>query len=159
LLDDVMEASCFQEALYVKSTSVLSAIAALGIVSALGVSPALAAGSVVASTGAYTAKQAAAGAALYGDNCSSCHGVNLRGVVGPALVGDAFTSQFTNEPVSDVYGLMSKNMPLGAPGSLKASEYLAITAYILKQNKYPAGAAPLTMASLKTVMLSAGPRK
>jgi mono/diheme cytochrome c family protein len=159
LPDDVKKASSFQEAHDVKSASVLSAIAALGIATAIGLSPASAAGSVTPSAGAYSAKQAADGKTLYGDNCSSCHGVNLRGVIGPALVGDAFTSQWTNEPASDMYGLMSKNMPLGAPGSLKASEYLAITAYLLQQNKYPVGATPLTLAKLKTVKLSAAPRK
>ena len=136
-----------------KRASVLSAVAALGIATALGLSPAPAAAAVTPSAGAYSAKQAAAGKTLYGDNCSSCHGVDLRGVAGPALTGDAFTSQWTNEPVSDMYGLMSKNMPLGAPGSLKPSEYLAITAYLLQQSKYPAGATPLTIAKLKTVRL------
>ncbi len=79
----------------------------------------------------------------------------MHGPAGPALIGDAFTSQFTNEPVSDMYGLMSKNMPLGSPGSLKPAEYLAITAYILQRNKYPAGTAPLTQAKLKTIKILA----
>jgi mono/diheme cytochrome c family protein len=103
--------------------------------------------------GAYTAAQAAAGAKLYAANCSACHGANLRGVNAPALIGNAFTSQFTGEPASDIYVLMSKNMPLNAPGSLKSSEYLALLAYVLKQNKYPAGSTPLTQARLKSIKI------
>jgi mono/diheme cytochrome c family protein len=140
-----------------KFTRALSGTAALAIAAAFGIGPVPAQSSVTPVQGAYTAKQAAAGAKLYAENCSGCHGATLRGTVAPALVGDAWTSQFTNEPVSDMYGLMSKNMPLGAPGTLKPAEYLAITAYILQQNKYKAGTMPLTTAKLKTIKIVSPP--
>ncbi|MGA2395790.1 MAG: c-type cytochrome [Candidatus Lustribacter sp.] len=105
--------------------------------------------------GDYTAAQAAAGAQLYTANCSACHGADLHGPAGPALIGDAFTSQWTGEAASDPETMMAKNMPLNAPGTLKPSDYLAIMAYILQQNKYPAGGAPLTPAKLKTIKLLA----
>jgi mono/diheme cytochrome c family protein len=105
--------------------------------------------------GDYTTAQAAAGAQLYTANCSACHGADLRGPAGPGLVGDAFTSQWTGEAASDPESMMAKNMPLNAPGSLKPSDYVAIMAYILQQNKYPAGSAPLTPAKLKTIKLLA----
>ena len=103
--------------------------------------------------GAYTAAQAAAGAKIYAAKCAACHGADLRGVNAPALIGNAFTAQWTDEPASDVYMMMSSNMPLGAGGSLKPSEYLALLAYILQKNKFPAGSTPLTQAKLKTIKI------
>lgn len=105
--------------------------------------------------GDYTRAQAALGAQLYTASCSACHGADLHGPAGPALVGNAFTSQWTGEAASDPETMMAKNMPLNAPGSLKPSDYLAIMAYILQQNKYPAGSVPLTPARLKTIKLYA----
>jgi mono/diheme cytochrome c family protein len=136
----------------VKSTRMLLMAAIFAIATASGISP-LQAQTSSRVAGAYTAAQAAAGAKTYAARCSACHGVNLRGVNAPALVGNAFTSQWTNEPASDVYTMMTSNMPLDAPGSLKPAEYLAILAYILQQNKYPAGSTPLTQANLKSIKI------
>jgi len=138
----------------VKRSRVLLMAAILTIAVALGYSPLRAQTTNPRSApGSYTAAQAAAGAKLYEANCSACHGATMRGPAGPALIGDAFTAQWTNEPASDMYGLMSKNMPLGDPGSLKPAEYLEITAYLLQRNKYPAGPMPLTQARLKTIKI------
>lgn len=137
-----------------KRSRVLLMAAILTITVALGYSPLRAQTTNPRSApGSYTAAQAAAGAKLYEANCSACHGATMRGPAGPALIGDAFTAQWTNEPASDMYGLMSKNMPLGDPGSLKPAEYLEITAYLLQRNKYPAGPMPLTQARLKTIKI------
>jgi mono/diheme cytochrome c family protein len=139
---------------FVKRSRVLLMAAILTIAVALGYSPLRAQTTNPRSApGSYTAAQAAAGAKLYEANCSACHGATMRGPAGPALIGDAFTAQWTNEPASDMYGLMSKNMPLGDPGSLKPAEYLEITAYLLQRNKYPAGPMPLTQARLKTIKI------
>jgi mono/diheme cytochrome c family protein len=105
--------------------------------------------------GPYTAAQAAAGAKLYGDNCASCHGAKLEGDVGPALAGDAFISQWPGQTADDVYAEMSTQMPATAPGSLKPAEYLALLAYVLQQNGYPAGPAALDPAKLKTIKIVA----
>ncbi len=114
--------------------------------------------SLPVNVGVYTAAQATAGAQLYATKCSSCHGTFLRGGAGPALVGKAFTAQWTGEPASDPYTMMVANMPIAEPGSLKRSEYLAIMAFILQRNAYPAGATPLTSATLRSVILTGGPR-
>jgi mono/diheme cytochrome c family protein len=134
----------------VKQARALPIIAALGL-AALGLTPLQAQPNT--SSGVYTADQAAAGARLYAANCSGCHGANLRGVSAPALIGNAFTSQWTDEPASDVYMMMSSNMPPSAPGSLTRADYLAIMAYILQQNKYPPGRTPLTEARLKLIKI------
>ena len=134
----------------------VAAIVAIGFASGLSPSGAQSSHSA-ASEGVYTAGQAAAGAKLYATSCSACHGANLHGVAGPALIGDAFTSQWTGEPASDAYEMMAKNMPLSAPGSLSQAQSLALMAFILRENKYPAGPAPLTDAKLKNVTIVSPP--
>ena len=135
-------------------TRVLPVAVILAIAAASGLNPLRAQTSRSGpSQGAYTAAQAAAGAKLYTATCSACHGATLRGITAPALIGDAFTSQFTGEPAEDAYVLMSGNMPLTAPGSLKPAEYLALMAYILQQNKFPAGNTPLTETKLKSIKI------
>ena len=42
--------------------------------------------------GIYTVEQAARGRQVYEDQCTSCHGDALEGVVGPPLAGDGFLS-------------------------------------------------------------------
>ena len=137
-----------------KLTRVLPVAAILALALAGGRSP-LGAQSTKPVPGDYTTAQAAAGAQLYTASCSACHGVDMHGPAGPALIGDAFTAQWTGEAASDPETMMSKNMPLNAPGSLKPSDYVAIMAYILQQNKYPAGSTPLTPAKLKKIKLLA----
>ena len=137
-----------------KSMRFVPVAAIVAIAFASGLSPSGAQSShLVARGGVYTAGQAAAGAKLYAASCSACHGANLHGIVGPALIGDAFTSQWTGEPASDAYEMMAKNMPLGAPGSLTQAQSLALMAFILRENKYPAGPAPLTDAKLKDLKI------
>jgi mono/diheme cytochrome c family protein len=112
-------------------------------------SPAAAAG------GPYTAAQAAQGATLFAAQCSVCHGAQLEGIAGPALAGNEFMSKWSGQTAGDLYDVASTQMPLTSPGSLKPDEYLALISYILQKNKYPAGAKPLTAATLKAVVLKA----
>lgn len=109
------------------------------------------------SRGVYTAAQATGGARIYAAQCSSCHGATLRGGAGPALIGNGFTAQWTDEPASDPYNMMTANMPQTAPGSLKPTEYLDLMAFILQKNTFPAGATPLTAARLRDITLHAPP--
>ena len=132
-----------------KIVRVLPLAAVLAIAATSGLSGAPTGG------GAYTAEQAAIGETLYKANCSACHGADLRGPAGPALIGNAFTAQWTGESAYDPYSLMIKNMPLNAPGSLAPAQYLAIMAYILEQNKFAAGSTPASPDTLKHVILVA----
>jgi mono/diheme cytochrome c family protein len=134
-----------------KITRVLPLAAILAISFASGFRPSDAQTAASPAEGAYTAAQAAAGEKLYAANCSACHGATLTGGVWPSLVGDAFTSQWIGRSASDVYYVMSTQMPVGAPGSLKPGEYVALLAYILQQNKYPSGSVPLTRARLSSI--------
>jgi mono/diheme cytochrome c family protein len=103
--------------------------------------------------GVYTDAQAKAGATIYKTQCSACHGANLEGVSGPALAGTDFMSKWNGQTADDLRDFIATQMPLTAPGSLKPDEVLSVLSYILQQNKYPAGDAPLTAPKAKTVKI------
>ncbi|MER3483406.1 MAG: cytochrome C [Meiothermus sp.] len=100
--------------------------------------------------------KATTGKAQYSQNCAGCHGANLQGGAGPALKGSSFTAKWANgsKTVDDLYYIIHTQMPLNAPGSLKESQYLAITAYILQQNGYKAGKTALSSKNLKSIKLT-----
>jgi mono/diheme cytochrome c family protein len=128
---------------------------ALPIAAALALVVAAAVGPLGAqSSGVYTADQASNGATIFAAKCALCHGNKLEGGVGPALAGQGFTSYWTGSTADDVYQLMSTQMPQNAPGSLKPDEYLAVLAYVLQQNHYPAGSTPLSAAALKSIKIT-----
>ena len=106
----------------------------------------------------YTIDQAQAGASVYSQSCASCHGIQLEGVTGPPLKGSNFgvlanAQMMTADMLLDV---IASTMPDSDPGTLKNEEYNAVTAYILQQNSYPAGTAPLAKgaAGLKDVRIT-----
>jgi mono/diheme cytochrome c family protein len=105
------------------------------------------------SAGVYSAAQATAGATIYAAQCSQCHGVKLEGISGPALAGPDFISKWTGQSADDLRDVIATQMPLTSPGSLKPDEVLDVLAYILQQNKYPAGDAPLTAPKAKAVKI------
>jgi polar amino acid transport system substrate-binding protein len=94
----------------------------------------------------YSNAQAAQGATLYASKCAMCHGTNLEGGAGPPLTGQNMTTLGTKThlTVGDMYNYIVSNMPMNAPGSLTKDEYVKITAYILKENGYPAGSKAMT---------------
>ncbi len=110
-------------------------------------------------TGLYTVAQANAGAQLYTRYCAGCHGQNLEGVTGPALSGDAFTTNYENGAATAGYlfDLISAHMPATAPGSLSEDQYLKILTYLLAQNHYPAGRTPLEVQALGQITLTPQP--
>lgn len=112
----------------------------------------MAAGTAAAATppALYTAAQATAGAAAYAQNCAMCHGADLKGQAGPALMGPSFASSSSGYTIGSVFGEISQQMPVSAPGSLTAAQYTDIMAYILSKNGYPAGSAALNPAATAT---------
>jgi len=95
-------------------------------------------------------------------NCwkSGCHGdrpyqngFTLPHTV-PALVGPGTLSHFAT--AADLFNFMSHAMPFQAPGSLKAAEYWAITAFLLRGHGLPASALPIAnVADAQRVPLGA----
>ncbi|HEX3550968.1 MAG TPA: PQQ-binding-like beta-propeller repeat protein [Candidatus Elarobacter sp.] len=107
-----------------------------------------------APTGHYTTAQAKSGATVYSASCQQCHGVNLQGQSGPALVGAAFSSYVGKSGTAQsLFDFISRQMPADHPGSLTQQQYLDVTAFILSRNGYAADRTPLTMANLAQVQL------
>jgi mono/diheme cytochrome c family protein len=101
--------------------------------------------------GVFTKAQAERGRLSYREHCASCHGANLQGGEYKALQGDRFWSDYQEAPLDYLFGQISRNMPHSEDGSLKgtlgASTYADIVAFVLEANGFPAGAAELSEAS------------
>ena len=94
--------------------------------------------------GVYTTQQAARGAALYAEDCASCHADDLLGSGHmPALTGNDFRKEWEGQSVGDLFDRMSTSMPADRPGKLSKEVDADILAFILKSNDYPAGSAEL----------------
>jgi mono/diheme cytochrome c family protein len=92
----------------------------------------------------FTESQAARGRLRYEGSCAACHGTDLEGAEGRALVGDQFWRSWGEDRLASLYDFMRAGMPYGAPGSLEPQAYLDLTAYILQRNGYPSGSDELT---------------
>ena len=87
-------------------------------------------------SGIYTAAQAARGEEMYYTICIACH---PKGT----YAGESFKKNWGGKPLSDLYDWVLNKMPKNDPGSLTPAESVDVIAYILQQNKMPAGKAPL----------------
>jgi alcohol dehydrogenase (cytochrome c) len=95
--------------------------------------------------GPFTAVQVDAGRQAFGDNCAACHLADLAGTNdAPALAGSAFIGAWGKRTTGELYSKISKTMPLGRGGTLDASTYANITAYILRANGATPGTADFT---------------
>ncbi len=97
----------------------------------------------------YTKEQADKGRADYEENCAQCHGDTLAGRAGPALKGKHFANPAANFHVSDIFTIVSQNMPATQPASLDHQVYADIMAFLLQENGYPAGSKALTFDDAK----------
>lgn len=91
----------------------------------------------------YTDAQATAGSTVFSDNCAMCHGADLTGAAGPALIGQAFAAPGSNYTVGAIFSEIAEQMPAGQPGSLSQTQYEQVMAYILKENGFPSGSTAL----------------
>jgi mono/diheme cytochrome c family protein len=95
-------------------------------------------------SGVYTEAQAFRGEKVADTTCIGCHGPGLDGGdSGPKLVGDVFLANWSSQPVSELFAWIREAMPPEAAGTLSNEDTAAVVAYILKQNKMPAGRRPL----------------
>jgi mono/diheme cytochrome c family protein len=107
---------------------------------------------VVLSTGAraadgdgwYSPEQAAAGHVTFNSYCAQCHRPDLKGAMGPALIGDAFLQTWLDKPLGDLFNFAHSKMPANNPGSVPEDKMWTILAYILQKNGFTAGSAPLS---------------
>jgi mono/diheme cytochrome c family protein len=107
--------------------------------------------------GVFTAEQATRGSRLFSASCADCHGANLEGGEGKALRGEQFWTDWRESTVGELLAYVSKNMPFSEDGSLAgtlpASTYVDIVAYMLSANDLPPGAQELTAASSAGVQI------
>ncbi|HVR45439.1 MAG TPA: PQQ-binding-like beta-propeller repeat protein [Candidatus Binatia bacterium] len=103
-------------------------------------------GSIAGSLGSqgwYSTDQAAQGESLFKQKCAVCHGANLQGGAGPALAGNQFFLRYKGKPLSALWSTIQTEMPLNAPGTLSQPQSLALVAFILQKNGFPAGSSPI----------------
>jgi mono/diheme cytochrome c family protein len=95
------------------------------------------------STGWYTVAQAASGAKRYRNTCAGCHGAQLQGGMGPALVGRQFWIAYGGKKLSTLWSTVHTEMPMAAPGSVSSKNSINIMAFLLQKNGVPSGTVPL----------------
>jgi cytochrome c len=87
------------------------------------------------------AQDATRGAALYKQQCGSCHGDRLGGRSGPPLGGADFQSRLSTP---DLITKIKNTMPQDDPGKLTAGQATDLAAYIQQAGKAVANAEPST---------------
>lgn len=100
----------------------------------------------------YTEEQATSGAALFTKVCVECHELS-------DYTGEKFRAKWTGQTMYDLYEQIRTKMPDDKPGSLTREEYADALAYILKQNKLPAGTTKIApdSAAMSAVKLELPP--
>jgi mono/diheme cytochrome c family protein len=98
----------------------------------------------------FTNSEAAQGRIVFEQHCAACHGEDLRGKIGPALIGPSLGSVRDHTTVSIMFNVIAFEMPAGDPASLTKQNYADVMAYILQRNGYPADAHPLSYAAAET---------
>lgn len=100
----------------------------------------------------YTDAQATSGAALFDKVCVECHEL-------ADYTGEKFRAKWTGQSMYDLYEQIRTKMPDDKPGSLTREEYADALAYILKQNKVPAGSTKIApdSAAMSAVRLDLPP--
>jgi mono/diheme cytochrome c family protein len=95
---------------------------------------------------AFTQEQVERGKSIYQKNCQDCHGSTLdNGEFGGApLKGSYFRQHWGAGDVSALFGYVNTLMPPDRPGQLGAQSYADLTAFLLSNNGYAAGAEELT---------------
>jgi mono/diheme cytochrome c family protein len=106
--------------------------------------------------------QAFAGAKIFAAHCAQCHGTQLEGGAGPALMGPDFADSVASGRLSlgDVFGMVAYQMPYDAPGSLSHPDYEDIVAFLLSRNGQtfgPGGIVYDTAMQSKVPFLSPAP--
>jgi hypothetical protein len=87
----------------------------------------------------YSAAQAERGKKVVENHCTACHGDDLSGLEGPALVGNSFMVKWEPQDLGALFRDIRDTMPVGAVSSVTDEEKLDAVAYLLQQNGYSEG--------------------
>ena len=94
--------------------------------------------------GVFSTAQSERGAAQYKTACSECHGNDLGGDgFAPGLTGAEFQGNWNELTVGDLFERIRISMPPSGPSGVTPAQKADIVAYIMNQNKYPAGSGEL----------------
>src|SRR5262249_11208370 len=136
--------------------SMLFAIAIVAVAMATVIESAVAAQSKTVWDGVYTEQQATRGALSFATNCARCHGGTTSDAEDArSLAGERFWKSFRESTVDHLLDYVSRNMPNGAGGTLSASVYADLVAFILSRNGLPAGTSELTKEAAVGVQIIA----
>ena len=86
---------------------------------------------VTPAAGHYLPSQAERGRRIFGAYCALCHGAELEGATGPALMGPAFLGKWNGgagRTTDDLFTVLRTTMPKPAVGSLSGQAYLDVLA-------------------------------
>ena len=96
--------------------------------------------------GVYTEGQASRGRKEYTQQCATSHPTNLRGgEMAPGLVGQTFLGGWSGQTLWSLFDFTVATMPQDNPGSTTPEALNDILAFILQQNRFPAGSAELPL--------------
>ena len=93
----------------------------------------------------YSAAQAERGKKVVENHCVACHGDNLSGLEGPALIGNSFMVKWEPLDLGALFKDIRDTMPSGAVSSVTNEDKLDAIAYLLQQNGYSEGNVELTV--------------
>jgi len=112
--------------------------------------------------GVFTAAQAMHGREVYATQCAACHGGRLNDGTAISLVGPAFLQKWSHPLITldDLFYIVQTTMPKNKGNTLPPADYVAVTAFLLEQNGYPAGAESRLASEnqRKTIKLTAAGR-
>ncbi len=140
-----------------RSSGRRTALAAALVWCAAAVAAATGASSGQATTndGIYSKAQADAAKAQYDKLCLSCHAFTeaTRKKPEDLLLGDEpFLKKWEGKTIDELVSVITFTMPNDGSAVVSEEEALNLMAYVLQQNGYPAGAAPLTKARAAAVL-------
>jgi S-disulfanyl-L-cysteine oxidoreductase SoxD len=105
--------------------------------------------------GVYTAAQAMRGKHIYEERCSSCHGSDLTGGDGPALIGGTFSRSWSSRHLDRLFVKLRDRMPADDVQAVSDKDKVDVLAYLLENNGFPAGTQelPLDPEYLSTIQI------
>ncbi len=130
-------------------------VACAGIMLALLCVPFIAAAASATNAGRplptlFTNSEASRGRIVFEQHCAACHGEDLRGKIGPALIGSSLGSVRDHTTVSIMFNVIAFEMPADDPASLSKQNYADVMAYILQRNGYPSDKHPVSDMAVGT---------
>lgn len=102
----------------------------------------------------YTKAQADGAKALYNKICVDCHPFTVAAKKKPKdlpLGEDPFFDEWEGRNVRELISIIVLTMPNDGSAVISDQEATDLVAYILQQNGFPAGSAPLTKTSAATI--------